>query len=149
MNDSGFDWIMVLMILLKLVYIRITRSIPWLLMPWILVLPFNIYDKLALVFYNEWFKLPTPSQYWEISCGYRVNSVYLGQYHGCWSPGSFSRQVISSHDIDYTKYLGPSLNWGSVLSTCVKSMWNNDIKCKYMFMFLQLKFQSHLPGANE
>ena len=35
------------------------------------------------------------------------------------------------------EYVGPSLTWGSVLSTCVKSMWRNDIKCKYMFMFPQ------------
>ena len=27
--------------------------------------------------------------------------------------------------------------WASVLSTCVKSMLENDIKCKYMFMFPQ------------
>ena len=25
----------------------------------------------------------------------------LGQYHGCWCPGSLRRQVISSYDIDY------------------------------------------------
>ena len=68
-------------------------------------------------------------------CGDRVNSVYLGQYHGCWCPGSLRRRHFSSHDIDYIEYLGPSLIWGSVLSTCVKSMWSNDIKCKYMIMF--------------
>ena len=41
---------------------------------------------------------------------------------------------ISSHNIDYIEYVGPSLTWGRILSTCVKSMWRNDIKCKYMFM---------------
>ena len=30
---------------------------------------------------------------------------------------------------------GPGLTWGRILSTCVSSMWSNDIKCKYMFMF--------------
>ena len=50
---------------------------------------------------------------------------------------SLRRQYISSHDIDYIEYVGPSLTWGSVISTCVKSMWRNDIKCKYMFMFPQ------------
>ena len=64
-----------------------------------------------------------------------VISVYLGQYHGCWCPGSLRRQDISSHDIDYIEYLGPSLAWGSILSTRVISMWRNDTKCKYMFMF--------------
>ena len=61
----------------------------------------------------------------------------MTQYHGCWCPGDVRSQDISSHDIDYIEYVpvGPSLIWGSVLSTCVKSMWSNDIKCKYMFMF--------------
>ena len=42
---------------------------------------------------------------------------------------------ISSHDIDYVECVGPVLTWGRILSTCVLSMWSNDIKCKYMFMF--------------
>ena len=37
------------------------------------------------------------------SIGDRVNSVQLGQYHGCWCPGSLRRQDISSHDIDYVE----------------------------------------------
>ena len=45
------------------------------------------------------------------------------------------RQDISSHDIDYVEYVGPGLTLGGILSTCVISMWSNDIKCKYMFMF--------------
>ena len=45
--------------------------------------------------------------------------------------------ALAPYDIDYIEYVGPSLTWGSVLSTCVKSMWRNDIKCKYMFMFPQ------------
>ena len=27
--------------------------------------------------------------------------VQLREYHGCWCPGSFCRQDIISHDIDY------------------------------------------------
>ena len=65
----------------------------------------------------------------------RVISVKIGQYHGCWWPGSLRRQDISSHDIDYVKCVSPGLTWGRILSTCVISMWSNDIKCKYMFMF--------------
>ena len=42
---------------------------------------------------------------------------------------------VASHDIDYVEYVGPGLTWGRILSTCVISMWSNDIKCKYMFMF--------------
>ena len=63
----------------------------------------------------------------------RVISVQLGQYHGCWCPGSLRRQDISSHNIDYVEYVSPGLTWERILSTCVISMWSNDIKCKYMF----------------
>ena len=49
-------------------------------------------------------------------------------------PGSLRRQGINSHDIDYIEYVGPFLTWGSILSTCIKSIWRNDIKSKYMFM---------------
>ena len=28
-------------------------------------------------------------------------SIELGQYHGCWCPGSLRRQDINSHDIEY------------------------------------------------
>ena len=59
----------------------------------------------------------------------------VGQYHGCWCPDSLRRKDISIHDIDYLEYVGPGLTWGRISSTCVISMWSNDIKCKYMFMF--------------
>ena len=36
--------------------------------------------------------------------------------------------------IDFVEYVSPGLTWGRILSTCVISMWSNDIKCKYMFM---------------
>ena len=48
---------------------------------------------------------------------------------------SLRRQDISSHDTDYIEYVGPFLTWGRILSSCVKSMWRNGIKCKYVFMF--------------
>ena len=63
------------------------------------------------------------------------NIGLLDQYHGCWCPGSLCHPDISSHDIDYIEYVGPSLTWGWISSTCVKSMWRNDIKCKYMLLF--------------
>ena len=44
-------------------------------------------------------------------------------------------QDINSHDIDYVDYVGPGLAWGMILITSVISMWSNDIKCRYMFMF--------------
>ena len=49
---------------------------------------------------------------------------------------SLRRQDISSHDIDYVEHVGPGLTWGRILSTCVISMWSNDTKCNYMFIFL-------------
>ena len=51
----------------------------------------------------------------QLTLNVRVNSVYLGQYHGCWCPGSLRRQDMSSHDIDYIEYVGPSRIRGSVL----------------------------------
>ena len=33
------------------------------------------------------------------------------------------------------KYVDTALTWGRILSTCVISMWSNDIKCRYVFMF--------------
>ena len=45
----------------------------------------------------------------------RFNYMYqVGQYHGCWCPGSLRRQDISSHDIDYREYIDPPLTWGNV-----------------------------------
>ena len=70
---------------------------------------------------------------------------YLGlarSISGCWCPGSLRRQDISSHDIDYIEYVGPYLTWGRILSTCVISMWRNDIKYMYMFM-VTLKNLAH------
>ena len=32
-------------------------------------------------------------------------------------------------------YVDPGLTWGRIFSACVISMWSNDIKCKYMFIF--------------
>ena len=69
-----------------------------------------------------------------LTCGDRVNSVQLGQYHGCWCPGSLRRQDISSHHIDSIEYVCPYLTWGRIQSTCVISTWSNDIKCKCLFL---------------
>ena len=55
---------------------------------------------------------------------------------------TFRRQDISSHDIDYIEYVGPGLTWGRIVSTCVISMWCNDIKCKYMFYVPSEKFST-------
>ena len=69
-----------------------------------------------------------------LTWGDQINPVQLSHYHGCWCPGSLCRQVISRHDIDYVEYVC-RLTGGRIATTCVVSMWSNDIKCKYMFMF--------------
>ena len=75
-----------------------------------------------------------------LTCGDRVISVGLGQYHSCWCPGSLRRQDTSSYDIDYVEWVGLCLVWVWILTTCVRSMWRNDIKCKYMFYVPSEKF---------
>ena len=45
----------------------------------------------------------------------RVILVWLGQCPGCWCPGSFHCQDISSHDIDYKYGIGRSLSYLSML----------------------------------
>ena len=75
---------------------------------------------------------------WKVLLTLNVRGMsYLGLTRSisCWWPGSLCRQDISSHDIDYVEYVAAGLTWGRILSTCVISMWSNDIKCKYMFMF--------------
>ena len=62
----------------------ITRSISWLLMPWLLMSPGH---------QQPW--------YW----------------------------------LRYVEKVGSCLIWGRISTTCIISMWRNDTKCKYMFMF--------------
>ena len=93
----------------------------------------SIFGKAVIDWRGKW----DSTWFLTLTWGDWVNSVYLGQYHGCWCSGSLRRQDISSHDIDYVEYMSPVLTCGGILSTCVKSMWSNDIKCEYMFMFPQ------------
>ena len=58
--------------LLKLEYSGITKSIPWLLMPWLLLSPghqqlwYRLQGKQVFVFHGEGFQQPAPSQCWEM-----------------------------------------------------------------------------------
>ena len=61
----------------------------------------------------------------------------LGQYHGCWCPGSLCHLVISSHGIDYIWWIGPCLLWGGIVTTCAISISRNDIKGKYILSFFR------------
>ena len=117
--------------MLGLKLIHVSKSGPWCLtvlrrvfiFHWLLML-WNAY---SLIKWND--------------CSWLLTlNVWGPSYHGLtrsisWLPMPWSRQDISSHDIDYIEYVGPSLTWGRILYTCVISMWSNNTKCKYMFMF--------------
>ena len=45
------------------------------------------------------------------------------------------RQDINNHDIDWVKLLTPGLIPGMISIIYGMSVWRNDIKCKYMFLF--------------
>ena len=64
----------------------------------------------------------------------QVISVQLGQYHARWCPGSFRRQVISTHNIEHVEWVDPCPKRGRISTACVMLMWKNKIKCKYMFI---------------
>ena len=70
-----------------------------------------------------------------LTCGDRVISLPHNQYHGCWCPGSFRHPDISNYDIDYVESVSSCLTWGRISTICVMSVWINDVRCKYMFMF--------------
>ena len=75
--------------------------------------------------------LPNTDKHW---VAMSLTWLKLGQYHGCWCPGSLHRQDISSNDIDCVEYVGPGLTWERILGICVISMWSIDIKYKYMLI---------------
>ena len=66
-------------------------------------------------------------------CRDQINSVQHSKYHGCWCPGSLHRQDISTHDINYVKFVSSYLTWGRISTMCVMSIWTNGIKFKFMF----------------
>ena len=55
-----------------------------------------------------------------------------GQYQCCWWPGYLHHQAISRHG-NVRGY--PGLPWQQILITCDISIWRNDMKCQYNFMF--------------
>ena len=62
-----------------------------------------IYSSFFVAWENPSSKSVTWESCYPLTCGDRVISVWLGQYHGCWCPGSLRRQDINSHDIDYVE----------------------------------------------
>ena len=71
-------------------------------------------------------------------CGNQINLVQHSKY-GCWCPGALRRQDISTHDIDYVEYRSSSCHtWGRIPTTCVMSMWWNDINVNTCICFCSL-----------
>ena len=78
--------------------------------------------------------------HWGLS--WRINKLFcwdrnipgkLGQYIGCWCPGSFHRHVISSHNIHCMQRRYPCLPWEWISTTCGISVLRNDMKYKSVF----------------
>ena len=64
-------------------------------------------------------------QPWPI-CQEQIIPVQHSQYHVCWCSGSLRRQDIT-HEIDYAEWISSCLTWGRISTTCVRSVWRNDI----------------------
>ena len=59
-----------------------------------------------------------------------------------WLSGSLRRQDISNHDIDYVEWVSPGLIRGRISIIFGMSVWRDDMKCKYMFMYPLKKFST-------
>ena len=77
-----------------------------------------------------------------LTCRDRINLVQHRKYHGCWCPASLCPG--HQHPWYWLCRIGTSscLAWGRISTTCVLSMWRNDMKCKYMFLFLLKKIST-------
>ena len=69
---------------------------------------------------------------------------YIGPGVRCcfWLSDKFKHdlwRLKSKLKLSQKQHITPGLTWGRILSTCVISMWNNDIKCKYMCVIPLIK----------
>ena len=64
-------------------------------------------------------------------CGDRIIPVQHNQYRGCWCPGD----ARSTHDIKYVEYGSSCITRGRIPTSCVMSVWRNDISCTHTVMF--------------
>ena len=62
----------------------------------------------------------------------------LGQYHGCWCPGSLNCLTTSKHCIDYVGLLGPCFSWRENFKYLAISVLKNDWKRKYVSLFAKI-----------
>ena len=77
-----------------------------------------------------------------LTCTDQIIPVQPSQYHRCWCPGSFSRSSAAMILTMYNKWVGSCLIWGRISTTCVKSVWKNDMNYRYIFMFLMKKIST-------
>ena len=66
-------------------------------------------------------------------CGDRIIPVQHNQYNECWSPSSWRHQGIGTHDFDYVEPISSCLTRGRVPTTCIISVWGDDVNVKYIF----------------
>ena len=67
----------------------------------------------------------------------------LGQYHGCWWPGSLRPQGITSHVTDFAGFTGLSLHW-RISSACLGAKLRFEGYCKFDSIHLPLLWTFNL-----
>ena len=86
--------------------------------------------------------LPDPDALKPSTFGDQINPAQHSKCHCCWCHGSLRRQDIGTHDIDNVEQRSPCLIRGRISTTCVMSMWRNDIKCKYIYTLPRKKIST-------
>ena len=66
-------------------------------------------------------------------CGDRIIPVQHNQYNECWRPSSWRHQGIGAHDFDYVEPINSCLTRGRVPTTCIISVWGDDVNVRYIF----------------
>ena len=74
-------------------------------------------------------------------------SSILGQYHACWSLGSYRPHIISNHGVRYTGKTTPCLLRESISTACAISIFRNDKIMRLHFgaflRFMRIAFKQH------
>ena len=117
-------------------YLGLTRSISWLLMPWLLTWPGHQQPWYWL------YRICRSFSYWGRILSKCVIAMWRSfSYWGrilskcviaMWRSFSYWGRILSKCVIAMWRSF---CYWGRILSKCVIAMWRNDTKCKHMFMF--------------
>ena len=88
-------------------------------------LVFTAEDKFMCSYFNRSWWLQPPARFLNLLGGEtEILQVKLGQYHGCWCPGSPCRQAISRHG-DCTGWMGTYFPWGRISTSCATYILRN------------------------